>query len=525
MSKCGLYLEDFNYDSETNKIISCPQGNVCIESEFITSKRFYYARFGVEQCSCCNYIKQCPVKLKNRYSVARIFMKSESKRSEKNNNGEFIIEEGGLKYIGESDEVIVPEYIDGALVDKIAPEGFARKRVKRVVLPNTVKTIGRSSFADCSELSNIIIPDSVTNIEAWAFGSCSSLSRIELSDNVIEIGSHAFDQCYKLKYIELPSRIDYIGAYAFSETALKKVVLPRNIKYLANSLFYECQYLKEVILQEGLETIGTWTFGYCTRLSKINLPDSIKVISDASFDNCIGLREISIPESLIEMSETSFNNCFNVTNVETDDIHKKIVVPNIQKRLIENLGLSEVESKYEDEYDTIYNMLLRSIGKSFNVTPIHIDEKSQQQIYEDVLNEGVDLKRKGEYEKAKEKYIEAIRLGCKNPTAYYNLGKILYILGDFEASVRSYQTSFELGIDPYNVLVHLGHALIDKDSKNSKYISEISFYKRGINPHLINEYIDNENNFIEMIHTHPSKESMDEYDNKCIVAAKKYLNL
>ena len=390
MGKSEFRLEDFNHDIETNKIISCPKGNVCIESEFIPSKRQHYARFGVEQCSSCNFIKHCPIKIKNNYSIARIFKKSESTRSESlnkkqmkkdacldnlNKTEDFLLEENGLKYLGESTVVIVPESINGKIVDKIAPGGFAGKKVKKVFLPNTIKVIGRSSFADCSELTKIIIPDSVTNIEAWAFGTCISLSRIKLSDNLIEIGSHAFDECYSLEYIKLPERINYIGAYAFCETALKKIVIPKDIEYLANSLFYDCRNLSEVVLPEGLETIGIWTFGNCTKLSRINLPESTKTISDAAFENCLGLRKIRIPESLIEMSESSFDNCVNLIEIETDDINKKVMKFNIQKIMAEGFGLSGNGSKYKDEYDTIYNILLDSIRRWFHVIPIHKDKK------------------------------------------------------------------------------------------------------------------------------------------------------
>jgi len=80
VSNNRFYLEDFNYDDEAKKIIACPQGNLCIESEYIPSKKYYYARFKAEQCHSCNFIKQCPVKIKNKYSIARIFKKPELKK-------------------------------------------------------------------------------------------------------------------------------------------------------------------------------------------------------------------------------------------------------------------------------------------------------------------------------------------------------------------------------------------------------------------------------------------------------------
>lgn len=145
--------------------------------------------------------------------------------------------------------------------------------------------------------------------------------------------------------------------------------------------------------------------------------------------------------------------------------------------------------------------------------------------YTKILTEGVNYKRDGQYEKAKEKYIEAIKLDSKNPIAYYNLGKILYILGDYGASIRSYKTAFELGVDPYNVLIHLGHSLKDEEYKNGKWANTIFFYQKGINPAIIKEYMNDLEKLQKMMINQPSQDYLTEYEAICIKAAKKYLSI
>lgn len=145
--------------------------------------------------------------------------------------------------------------------------------------------------------------------------------------------------------------------------------------------------------------------------------------------------------------------------------------------------------------------------------------------YTKILTEGVNYKRNGEYEKAKEKYIEAIKLDSKEPLAYYNLGKVLYILEDYEASVRSYKTAFDLGADPYNVLIHLGHALKDEECKNGKWKSTIFFYQQGMNPAIIKEYMNDLEKLQKMMTNQPSQDYLTEYEAICIEAAKKYLSI
>ena len=143
--------------------------------------------------------------------------------------------------------------------------------------------------------------------------------------------------------------------------------------------------------------------------------------------------------------------------------------------------------------------------------------------YVETLSRGLSFKHEGKYEEAKNKYIEAIKIDKKNPNAYYNLGKILYILEEYEASARSYKTSFELGIDPHNVLIHLGHALLDNNSKEIRFKDAVEFYEKGVNPYILKKYRNDLEKFTSIISNQPSTELLYEYESKCILAAKTYL--
>lgn len=138
-------------------------------------------------------------------------------------------------------------------------------------------------------------------------------------------------------------------------------------------------------------------------------------------------------------------------------------------------------------------------------------ETNESLNYIDVLDEGIKLKRKGKFEEAKEKYLKAIRIKPKDPTAYYNLGKILYILKDYDASVRSYKIAFDLNM-PYDAIFsHIGHALLDQEYKNSKYKKVIDEYCKGISVA----------NYIPRV----SIGLQSEYVSKCVAKAKEYLGL
>ena len=71
--------------------------------------------------------------------------------------------------------------IDGVLFNKDKTEIIKypiKKDGTSYVIPNSVTSIGDSTFSNCSSLTNITIPNSVTNIGEFAFNSCISLTSI-----------------------------------------------------------------------------------------------------------------------------------------------------------------------------------------------------------------------------------------------------------------------------------------------------------------------------------------------------------
>ncbi len=87
-----------------------------------------------------------------------------------------------------------------------------------VTIPNFVKTIGTSVFANNKALTEVILHDNVTTIGDSAFRNCSSLTNIVLGSGIEKIGDFAFEKCVSLAKIILPSRLEAIGRGAFSGT-------------------------------------------------------------------------------------------------------------------------------------------------------------------------------------------------------------------------------------------------------------------------------------------------------------------
>lgn len=153
------------------------------------------------------------------------------------------------------------------------------------------------------------------------------------------------------------------------------------------------------------------------------------------------------------------------------------------------------------------------------------------------LKRGLELKHAGYYEEAKEMYIQAIYEDHTFPNCYLNLGKILYILEEYESSARAYKVGYERNLncisaqgtlgplvdDRKAIFRHLGHALIDKQNYYGKNKIYIDWYLDGINPKNVKGFVCKPTyDFITPSNQKFFKQ-VEAYDNKCIEAAKKYI--
>ena len=87
------------------------------------------------------------------------------------------------------------------------------KKLNKLILPNTLKSIGNRAFQYCS-FTSVTIPDSVTSIGSYAFLSCP-LNEVIMGKGVKSIGEWAFGLCNNLSSIILPKSLTTIGQCAF----------------------------------------------------------------------------------------------------------------------------------------------------------------------------------------------------------------------------------------------------------------------------------------------------------------------
>ena len=166
--------------------------------------------------------------------------------------------------------------------------------VKRVILGNSVVSIGTYAFYNCSNLTSIHIPESVTDIGNYALRSCKSLSSIYIPEGVTSIGNYAFYYCTSLTSVYIPEGVTSIGERVFAYcTSLTSVYIPEGVTSIGERVFERCSSLTSVYIPEGVTSIGRYAFTYCTSLTSVNIPEGVTSIGEAMFYECSSLTSIS----------------------------------------------------------------------------------------------------------------------------------------------------------------------------------------------------------------------------------------
>ena len=162
-------------------------------------------------------------------------------------------------------------------------------QLKSVTILGSVTSIGRSAFSGCTQLKSVTIPGSVTSIESYTFSGCTQLKWVTISEGVTTIGNNAFSNT-GLTSVTIPGSVTSIGDGAFSDTRLTSVMIPGSVTTIGDNAFSDIG-LTSVTISEGVTTIGNNAFSNNTRLTSVTIPESVTSIGDDAFYGCSQLYE------------------------------------------------------------------------------------------------------------------------------------------------------------------------------------------------------------------------------------------
>ncbi len=254
--------------------------------------------------------------------------------------------------------------------------------LESIVIPDTVREIGKSAFAGCLSLKNITLNKDIVRIDDGAFNllvsNKISSAKVNLEDctKLEYIGAYAFQGCNGIEELTLSSTVKHIGEYAFESTKAQTsfieaaakateekdrywivgnillsayvaegqtaVHIPEGVKIIAGSALcgWDSAYapedttglsvsgiskfnisnkVTELYLPEGLETIGNMAFFRMACIETVDLPSTLRVIGSNAFYFCTELTGVTGGENLQELRDYAFCYCPSLTTFRIPD--------------------------------------------------------------------------------------------------------------------------------------------------------------------------------------------------------------
>lgn len=226
-----------------------------------------------------------------------------------------------------------------------------------VSIPSRVSSIGANAF-ECCRLRTLVLPANLASVGIYAFYGCDRLKRIVcLAKKPPVAFDETFESCSGLALVEVPS--GSVDAYRSAPgwCALKEAVtaikapdaadpgtyltyMPSNdgtgysvargryapsgdlvipdtyqglkVTAVADFAFEDCGRLRSVTLPADIATIGESAFAGCVRLERVDLPPKVVSIGPQAFEFCSSLTDVSLPDSVVSIGDYAFFYCYGL---------------------------------------------------------------------------------------------------------------------------------------------------------------------------------------------------------------------
>lgn len=229
------------------------------------------------------------------------------------------------------EHIVLPKNLEA-----IGAYAFMESGIKELVLPKTVKELGRDIFYYARDLAKLSVEegnpvfDSRDNCNAIIETATNTLRigcvNTVIPNTVTALGETAFSGKSGLEKIDIPNSVTSIGWAAFwADTDLTNVKLSASITDLNDSPFGGCDRISSFVIDEGnpkydsrdncnaiIETAtNTLVQGFSTTV----IPDGVECIAPAAFRSLSTLTEIEIPASVKKIEGEAFLYCNQMTKV------------------------------------------------------------------------------------------------------------------------------------------------------------------------------------------------------------------
>ena len=220
------------------------------------------------------------------------------------------------------------------IADYAFSEYFGEHKITSVVMPNSLISVGRRAFLDCTRLEAVQLSSSLIAVEERAFEGCTQLMSFDFPNSLRSIGESAFS--HTGWYDVQPDGLVYAGTVAYhykgrvpegtqlsiqdgttsiadaafmgdekyyygidDYEGLLSVDIPNSVKYIGSYAFLDdCPNLSKVTIGSGVEDMGNCSFAWIPNLTDVTINEGVKLIGKEMFSGCPELKKITIPNSV-----------------------------------------------------------------------------------------------------------------------------------------------------------------------------------------------------------------------------------
>ena len=173
-----------------------------------------------------------------------------------------------------------------------------------------------------NRVTAVIIEEGITHVGMSSFSYFYHLKKLQLPQSLRSIGNSAFYFCSSLSTVELPSGLEQLGAGAFAYTLISDVTIPASLTTMLDAPFFGCPNLHTITVASGNPSFCTDAQGllYTADMKFLiqaptaykgscTIPHGVTQIRSAAFQECKYLTELHFPFTIHQVSGGYFQEC------------------------------------------------------------------------------------------------------------------------------------------------------------------------------------------------------------------------
>jgi len=178
---------------------------------------------------------------------------------------------------------------------------YCQDFIEHIVIEDGITRVGDFTFVGCTGVLDVIVPQSLTTVYRGAFRDCSQLSDVYYIGTQTQWESVAI-QNPNDPLFDATKHFDcsrgFCGEdvrYFFNGTTLtlSGTGAMYDFHESGDSPFYGESAIKNIVIGGGITRIGNNAFRYCTGLTDVTIPTSVTSIGERAFIGCSKLAEVN----------------------------------------------------------------------------------------------------------------------------------------------------------------------------------------------------------------------------------------